>query len=76
MSIVIDEVEKELSKDYKTRRDSPQCLTILKSDNSICEIFTRNLYAFECVIYRGGKSTIGATLYSSGRIIDWVKKAL
>lgn len=77
MSVVIDEVEKEISKEYRTRRDSPQCLTIFsKSGQSTCEIFTKNLNSFDCMIYRGGSSTIGTTNYSSSHIINWVKKAL
>jgi hypothetical protein len=77
MSVVIDEVEKELSKEYRTRRDSPQRLTIFtKSGESKCEVLTQDLNAFECKIIRGNRTTIGNTYYSASFIIDWVKKKL
>lgn len=42
MSVVIDGVEKELSKEYRARRDSPQCLTVFSKDSqSTCEVFTK-----------------------------------
>jgi hypothetical protein len=76
MSVVIDEVEKELSKEYKTRRDSPQCLTVFSKDLSArCEVLTKDLNSFECTIIRN-RPTIGKTYYSSSYIINWMKRSL
>lgn len=76
MSVVIDEVEKELSNEYRTRRNGPHNLTIFsKGGESSCVVLTEDLNSFKCTIIRG-QPTIGNIFYSASFIIDWVKLKL
>lgn len=78
MSVVIDEVEKELSREYRTVRYNPNSLTVFsRITDATATIHTDDSRSFWCSINRAGAMHgIGNTFHNSRFIVDWVRKNL